>query len=399
MSEPTANAPRGRQPHTQVPNLLADFVIPLLSGAEVSCLLYIVRRTYGFASADGERKTRDRISLSQFENGIQTGPYILDLGTGLTRNSVRGALKKLADKGLVRLDKHCSRCLWEPDQERPDAPAPGKECPRCLRTLDHSYGLVDLTPRILVGFLNANDPAGRSWQFDADLRRLRLADDQARAAPADATPLSEYIERLWYPDLAEQVIGQLSASRGGRRPADAQLIKHVYQPILELQGLSARRPAALRHALTETISRSIPSQARATGGKTASRRTNWGWAAYAKAVLARSLADPAFSGDRAAAPVDPAQKARDAEQGARDLLGRARELNATGELEAARAVLSELLGMTEALSTLLGGAERADAHLRCAFKKGVRDLASAPRAAALADYYPEWQWPDALPLT
>lgn len=396
----TASPARARTPHTQVPNLVADLIVPLLSGAEVGCLLYIVRRTYGFVSADGQRKQRDRISLSQFENGIESGGYVLDLGTGLSRQTVITSLRKLEEKGLVRVDHHCARCLWEPTDSSPD-PVKGA-CPRCQKTLDRSYGMVELTPRIVTRFLNEQDPKRRRWVFDAEVRRFRVETAAPVAAPVEASPLSDFIERLWYPELVAKVIEQLVVARKGKPMADQQIVSHVYRPVLEMQERSSRNAAALKHALEETLGRKIPQQVRETkNGEKVTQKVNYRWWAYAKAVLERSLAKPAFSSASSApgapATADPMARARSQEQGARDLLGRARELNQAGDLEAARAVLSELLGMSEDLAPLFeGAAERADAHIRSAFKKGTRDLATAPRAAAIADYYPEWDWPEGL---
>ena len=51
---------------TQTPNIVYDFLISRLPGAEARCILYICRRTYGF------HKKIDRISFSQFLNGIKS---------------------------------------------------------------------------------------------------------------------------------------------------------------------------------------------------------------------------------------------------------------------------------------------------------------------------------------
>lgn len=86
---------------TQIPNIIIDFLLPEIPEGEARCLLYIARRTYGF------HKTEDRISFSQFINGIKDrSGKILDSGCGLTRASVAEALKNLAAAGaiLVRAD-------------------------------------------------------------------------------------------------------------------------------------------------------------------------------------------------------------------------------------------------------------------------------------------------------
>ena len=66
--------------HTRVPNQLIDLVMPWLSSGEQACLMYIVRRTYGFAlqAGAGQRKQWDRIALSQFIDGTSSGGYVLD---------------------------------------------------------------------------------------------------------------------------------------------------------------------------------------------------------------------------------------------------------------------------------------------------------------------------------
>ena len=81
---------------TQIPNVILDFLIPQLPGAEGKCLLYISRRTYGF------HKEEDRISFTQFINGIKSKDgRQLDYGTGMARASVNEALKNLIRDLLV----------------------------------------------------------------------------------------------------------------------------------------------------------------------------------------------------------------------------------------------------------------------------------------------------------
>ena len=60
------NKPKSLIPNsTQVPNVILDLFIPRLPEGEARCSLYICRRTFGF------HKKRDRISLSQFVDGIR----------------------------------------------------------------------------------------------------------------------------------------------------------------------------------------------------------------------------------------------------------------------------------------------------------------------------------------
>ena len=80
---------------TQTPNVIIDHLMSYLGDAEFKCLMYIVRRTYGF------QKSVDRISLSQFTDGIQRDGKVYDRGTGMTKPAVVEALKKLVELELV----------------------------------------------------------------------------------------------------------------------------------------------------------------------------------------------------------------------------------------------------------------------------------------------------------
>lgn len=82
---------------TQIPNILTDFVFPGIGEAELKCLIYVCRRTYGF------HKERDRISLSQFINGIKgKDNKALDRGAGISRPSVVEGLRNLTGAGLIK---------------------------------------------------------------------------------------------------------------------------------------------------------------------------------------------------------------------------------------------------------------------------------------------------------
>ena len=81
---------------TQVPNDIMDFLIPRIPPAEAKCMLYICRRTFGF------HKEEDRISFSQFINGIKSREgKRLDYGAGLARPSVSEALKNLNKSNAI----------------------------------------------------------------------------------------------------------------------------------------------------------------------------------------------------------------------------------------------------------------------------------------------------------
>lgn len=85
---------------TQIPNIISDFIKPRIPEAECRCIDYICRRTFGF------RKERDRISLSQFVDGIKDkSGKRFDYGAGLARASVVEGLRNLIGSGLVEVIK------------------------------------------------------------------------------------------------------------------------------------------------------------------------------------------------------------------------------------------------------------------------------------------------------
>jgi phage replication O-like protein O len=98
MTEDKNNKFKGfRSPkYTQVPDEVFDELMSLLSGAELKVLLYVCRRTFGF------KKESDTISLNQIGNGIRTKDgRILDRGTGLSKDSVSRAVKRLEELGVI----------------------------------------------------------------------------------------------------------------------------------------------------------------------------------------------------------------------------------------------------------------------------------------------------------
>lgn len=81
---------------TQVPNQLFDELLPHLNETELKCLLYIVRRTFGFQRDSSE------ISLRQLTDGLVTSDgRVLDVGVGLKRSAVAKALQTLQAKGII----------------------------------------------------------------------------------------------------------------------------------------------------------------------------------------------------------------------------------------------------------------------------------------------------------
>lgn len=96
---------------TPTPNQFYDFVMAEIDNlAELKCVLYVIRRTYGFL------KFVDRIAHSQFEHGITTTnretsePKVLDKGTGLSGPSIVAGLNKAIKHGYLRRYIVCPSC-------------------------------------------------------------------------------------------------------------------------------------------------------------------------------------------------------------------------------------------------------------------------------------------------
>lgn len=93
---------------TQVPNVFFDHIMADLEKSELKCVLYIIRRTFGF------HKDGDYIPLSQFVDGIvKKNGERLDKGTGLDKKTIIAALKSLIEKGIVSRIKWCFKCKKE----------------------------------------------------------------------------------------------------------------------------------------------------------------------------------------------------------------------------------------------------------------------------------------------
>lgn len=85
-----------RPNYTIVPDELFDELLPVLSGAELKVLLYIIRRTFGF------KREADSISLSQMLTGITTHDgRVLDRGAGLSKPTLLQALRSLQEQGII----------------------------------------------------------------------------------------------------------------------------------------------------------------------------------------------------------------------------------------------------------------------------------------------------------
>ncbi len=81
---------------TQIPDVIFDEWMSILTPAEFKVLCYIARRTFGFGKAS------DAISLAQIATGIvRKDGMRLDSGTGLNRDTIAAALQTLEAVGLL----------------------------------------------------------------------------------------------------------------------------------------------------------------------------------------------------------------------------------------------------------------------------------------------------------
>ncbi|RIK08233.1 MAG: hypothetical protein DCC49_09220 [Acidobacteria bacterium] len=89
--------------YTQVPDALFDELLPVLSGAELKVLLYVIRRTFGF------KREADTISLAQMVNGIvKRDGTRLDYGAGVSKKSLLVALRSLEERQILFIERRRS---------------------------------------------------------------------------------------------------------------------------------------------------------------------------------------------------------------------------------------------------------------------------------------------------
>lgn len=96
---------------TQVPNHLFDTHLNQLSHSELKILLMVIRQTYGWKLKNGKRKTRDRISHSQFITK-----------TGVSRRNLSPIIQSLILKQLITVTDYLGNLLHTPGKRK------GKVC-------------------------------------------------------------------------------------------------------------------------------------------------------------------------------------------------------------------------------------------------------------------------------
>lgn len=85
---------------TQIPDVILDIWLSLLSPSEVLVLLYLCRRTFGW------RKSHDRVSMLQIMSGVvrEDGTHV-DFGTGLSERGARAAVTSLTQLGVLHVQQ------------------------------------------------------------------------------------------------------------------------------------------------------------------------------------------------------------------------------------------------------------------------------------------------------
>lgn len=166
---------------TQVPDEIFNYWLPRLSDNELRVLLYITRRTLGFAKAS------DIISPHQYLRGITTREgVVLDEGCGVSARRLYDALQGLVAKGLIRIERRI-------DPRRGNLPS--------------RYSLVfeDELPEIIA----VSDPRLRSDPTEDDVPN----DDRPLAAAKGENETGGEGGRLWR--RAGAVLAQRGVENGG----------------------------------------------------------------------------------------------------------------------------------------------------------------------------------------
>lgn len=92
---------------TQIPNIILDKHLSILTHSELKILLFIIRKTFGYITKNRQRKTRDRISHSQFTQG-----------TGISRRSLPKTIQSLILKQLIQVTDYHGNQLHTPQSRK-----------------------------------------------------------------------------------------------------------------------------------------------------------------------------------------------------------------------------------------------------------------------------------------
>jgi DNA-binding transcriptional ArsR family regulator len=205
-------------------------MLPHLSGAEVKIMLYLFRKTLGY------QKRQDRLSLKQIASGTRRrGGEVIDEGTGLSRSTVAVALKSLAEKGLIQVQ----RALTEAGDSDMNVYSVRWESKEVVRKSDHpnpetgpqgspkSRPPTDVTKIQLAKMQLAL--AALASDF---LRRIGYAKPSKAKRERTLRVLAQLIDNDGYTLDETQAACEVAASLGARGP---ELIPHVIGKATALQ--------------------------------------------------------------------------------------------------------------------------------------------------------------------
>lgn len=361
-----------------------------------------MRSTYGYADTEtGGRRQKQIISLSVFENGkVSRDGELIDLGTQLSRNTIKKALGGLEAKGLVVAQYECvqrnkssKECFWKQDESYVvEETSSGAKCPRCGATLSKAWAIADLTPKKVVTLLNQHEKqavaGAREWFFDHERKRFKFNDkEKAEQEARNLEILREEAIRLrgllWDIEMVDKAVliaeGILTK---GNKISLSRRVNNFYKPVLDMQA-KYNNPSLIKFALEKTIEAGVLGNPK-----------NRTWFKYMDAVAKNHAAK--FTGKQATntnAAVAIEFSIEQREKTMRELLKQASKLNRT-DTESARALLSDILAQVSDLAELFDGdKEMCDKSLREAFKQGASYFVGIkPKPLSSIDYYPEWNW-------
>lgn len=198
---------------TQIPNVLLDHVMPLLTADHERIIRYVCRRTFGFG------KKSDGIGLMQFVRGIKKRDGIqLDRGAGVAYSTARGVIEDLEAAGIIQKtssktgapNRYSINLELDPEEAVKRCLASWKTRSMTRRTRGRQARLFDL-----------NDPAGNSQQpvgnsqqggmsaiastppagYASTTKQRGNKEKQSRAGDAPApNRFNQYVD--WYAELA-----------------------------------------------------------------------------------------------------------------------------------------------------------------------------------------------------
>jgi hypothetical protein len=202
-----------------------------LSGAELKVMLYIIDHTLGYCDSQGQRKTADAISRSQFLFGIKkTDGTIIDRGAGVSDRSLDRALDGLEKRGLIKRQRQLdpsgrfATTLYElnlKNQPNPSQPLPTNPTNRQAVSLSVATvapvsqpSLVELPPQSAGGYpaeLRPTTPAKMRDTIENYQERIKqntLTPSEVTRANVQDTCVCVNTEKLPEPKAENEIAAQ-----------------------------------------------------------------------------------------------------------------------------------------------------------------------------------------------